>query len=189
MITFYLVCLIIGGGFLGYSLFSGDDGDDAGHNGDMSHDISDHPNDLHHDSTDADSLKYFSFRNFVYFTAFFGLTGSALSFAGMTTIATLVSSIFVGGFSSAVSHKLMSYLKKNESGDVVTLSGYVGCSGVVSVGIRRGGRGKIIVEKQGHTSELIASLAESSNFEMIDPKKRVIILEILDNTAIVVEYE
>ncbi|MAT38323.1 MAG: hypothetical protein CL946_01825, partial [Ectothiorhodospiraceae bacterium] len=46
----------------------------------------------------GDSIKFFSLRTVIFFTAFFGLTGSVLSWMSIAFLPTLLSAVGMGGF-------------------------------------------------------------------------------------------
>lgn len=198
MLTLYFVCLILGGTFLGFSLFSGADSDGGFDHGDVDIHTPDLDTDIqidshvhfdHHTAETVDAVRFLSFRNFVYFTSFFGLTGVIMSFIGTTPIWSFISASAIGSFSGFFGHKLMKYLKNNETGQGITLYGLIGKNAVVSVPVRRGGKGRIIINHNGQTIEMAAEIADSVEKDYFKLREHVIILEIINNTAKIIESD
>lgn len=195
MLLFYLICLIVGGVLLGVSLFGGDSSEISEHSSldDLhidSHSIevtshSEAPN--HSDSIDA--VKFFSLRNITYFFAFFGLTGTLLNFLGSSQIFTFLASIFLGTISATTGYKLLKYLKSTETGDTFSLNELIGKTAVVSLPMNSGSRGKIVVEQNGQTFELPAEISKESLKGNFSARDNVIILEIINNNAIIIESD
>ncbi len=196
MLTFYFIFLIIGGALLGISLLTGTDSDfadDASHfdfDGDNS-DVTIHDSpELYQDGSvndSADAIKLFSFRNLVYFAAFFGLTGTILTLMHSSTIISLISSLSLGAFSFIFGHKLMKYLKATETGQGINLKSLVGKQGFVSLPMKRGTFGKIILEQGGQTIELKAEIADVAESDSFKSHENVIIISINNNIAQIID--
>ena len=82
METIYLICLIFGGFFLAVSIFAGTEADaDFALESDV--EIGDAATETETETPEGEGLvsaiQYFSFRNIVFFTAFFGLAGLILT--------------------------------------------------------------------------------------------------------------
>jgi len=201
MLIFYLLALIIGGGLLIFSLFAGNSTDE------FSTDV----NSIHTDTIDSDSLdsgihlnhhtespskssgidavKLLSFRNAVYFLSFLGLTGSILSFLSSSEIVTVLSSIVMGFSSTIIGHNLMKYLVKTQTGEGLNIHQLIGKTAKVTIPVKIGGRGKILVYYSDQTIELNAEVSTSSNKKSFTVKDNVIIAEISNNTAYIVESD
>jgi membrane protein implicated in regulation of membrane protease activity len=131
----------------------------------------------------AAAFQFFSFRNMVYLTTFFGLTGSALTWLGTGTLVTLLSSIGMGGFAMTVGHKFMRYLKDTESGQSLHEHDLVGHVGVVTLPPTKQRKGKIRVTIGGQTLELLAIVQEDSVREEFRFGEHALILEFEKNIA------
>ncbi|MDX9760340.1 MAG: hypothetical protein RBU27_14370 [Bacteroidota bacterium] len=118
---------------------------------------------VEHTSGDAapsahSAFEYLSFRNFVYTTTFFGLTGSALTWMSTPVAPTLASAIGMGLFAGYVGHRFMKYLRASESGEAMHVSSLLGHQASVIIPPTKDGKGKIRVTAAGHRVELIALL-------------------------------
>ncbi len=207
MFTLYLACLIFGGILLGASLISfGDthsDVSDSGDGFDASHDTDlDHGTDLHHDTEITgtnhhhdievtksglmkEAAQFFSFRNIVFFTAFFGLTGTVFTVLDINSIITFISSMALGAFSFVFGFGLMKYLRNSESGEEIRLSELIGKTGVVEIGISKSRKGKVIVSSGSYSREFIAMLSEASKCDVIHRNNKIIVIDISDNILVV----
>ncbi|GAB1370865.1 hypothetical protein MASR1M45_09270 [Candidatus Kapaibacterium sp.] len=206
MFTIYLACLIFGGILLSASLFSfGDshsdiDNTDTGH---LDHnnlpDTDTHIDKSFHQSSLTKELsklgvaheaaQFFSFRNFTYFTAFFGLTGTMLSLIGFGTISTFLSSLGLGSFSFVFGYFLMKYLKDNESGKEVEYKDLIGKTGKVSLDISKAKHGKVILNAGNQVREYSALLNEFSENETLKKNDSIIVLDIMNDHLIIDKSE
>lgn len=225
MLTLYIVCLILGGALLAFSLLAGGDGDhgadhsiDAHHDFDGAHHFDadahgevhlhageggDHV-DLHADheiaahddaqiqvehSDPAEFVKFFSFRNMIYFLAFFGLTGVAMELLDTAASFAFVSSILMGGFAWVFGYRFMKYLKSSESGQSVNVFNLRGKTAKVSLRIGRKKQGKIIVATGDNTLEMFAKISDASDYEEFKSGEDVLIIEVKNNLAYVVKAD
>ncbi|MCZ7555158.1 MAG: hypothetical protein M5R41_01980 [Bacteroidia bacterium] len=131
----------------------------------------------------AAAFQFFSFRNIVYLTTFFGLTGSALTWLGTGTLLTFLSSIGMGGFAMMIGHKFMRYLKDTESGQSLHERDLVGHVGVITLPPTKERKGKIRVTIGGQTLELLAIIHADSTREEFRYAEQVLILEFEHNIA------
>ncbi len=199
----YLVSLIVGGGLLGFSLLSGGDGhshfDSDTHSdfdshqslelhSDSSIEHVDHLHDIQHTNS-ADTVKFISIRNAIYFLAFFGLTGTVFDALSFDTIFTLPSAIGMGAFASYFGYKLMKYLKFSETGEATNLKLLEGKSAVITLPIHGSGKGKIQIDCKGQTEEMPAKIADASGRTNFNIRDKVLIQEVKDNVAYVIECE
>ncbi len=204
MFELYLFCLILGGGLLGFSLFAGGDQSTDVHGHLDLHTETGHSLDIHSDSSlshidvqhteiskndTADSVKLVSFRNIVYFTAFFGLTGTVLSYLSFIPFITFLSSIAMGGFAGWFGYKLMKYLAESESGQSLDLSELIGKQAIVTININKNGRGKVQTQCKGQSIELSAVIDESTDIEQFKMREKVLITDIKSNTAYIVSAD
>jgi hypothetical protein len=211
MFTLYLACLIFGGILLGASLFSmGDSHADAGNsdglgdagNGIADSDISDIHTELiqtgHDVSTESehylqisktshakDVSQFLSFRNIIFFTSFFGLTGTLFTFFEVGEILTLISSLTIGGLSWFTGFAFMKYLKNTESGEELKMTELIGKSGVIEIPITKDKKGKIIVNVGSYSREYPAMLSEASKLEKIDRSQKVLVIDVSDGNLII----
>lgn len=191
MMTLYLACLILGGIFIIVSLFFDMDGDadvdlDTDVDFDMDADIGGDA-DMPAGEGAAAAIKFLSFRNFVMFTAFFGLTGTALTWLGGPFIINLLAAIVMGVFTATLMHRVMAHLMKNEVGQTTNLEDLIGSSAKVTIDVSRDHRGKISVNANGRTLQLLAQVAEEASRDEFKSGESVIILKIRDGAAFVVE--
>jgi len=212
MLTLYLACLICGGVLLAISMFTGGDGGaDVEHGLDVHVDTSldapasgelvELPNagdqvafgdhgantvgDVAHGGALSAAFEFFSFRNIVYLTTFFGLTGSVLTLLNTPAIVTTISALGMGSFAMWVGHKFMKYLKSSESGQALHVRDLIGHVAVVSLPPTRSGRGKIRVRAGDRFVELLALVHPDSRHEQLPYGARVFVLDIERNTAFV----
>lgn len=191
MMTLYLACLIIGGIFIVVSLFFDTD---SGADGDIDLDAdldldADTGVDAIQGEGAAAAIKFLSFRNFVMFTAFFGLTGTVLTWLGGPFLVNLLAAIALGLFTATLMHKAMAHLVKNEVGQTTNLEDLIGSSAKVTIDLSRNHRGKISVYAYGRTLQILARVAEEAARDEFKSGETVIILRIQEGTAFVVEEE
>lgn len=203
MFEIYLFCLIVGGGLLGFSIFAGGGDADVGADADIHADIHSLDTDagteishvdLQHEDLPvhadaASGVKFLSIRNGVYFCTFFGLTGTVLQLLDFGFVSTFIPAVGVGGFSAYFGYRLMKYLKGSETGEAVNLNDVSGFTAKVSLPIVRGRRGKIYFEIKGQTAEIAAEIADASEKQKFNLHDEVLVVEIKDGVAKVVEVE
>lgn len=131
------------------------------------------------------AFEYFSFRNFVYTTTFFGLTGSVLTWLAMPGAVIFGSSIGMGIFAGYVGHRFMRYLRASESGQALHVATLIGHPATVSLPPSKQGKGKVRVENAGQIIEMLALLHEDSEAESLAPGERVFIVAIDKDVAYV----
>jgi membrane protein implicated in regulation of membrane protease activity len=188
METVYLICLIFGGFFLAVSIFAGTETDadfalTAGADIDVDLD-----GDVSGEGVTS-TIQYFSFRNIIFFVAFFGLTGLILSKLGTPSIATFVVASSLGLFSAGLGHKVMAYLKQSEAGGSVNMRDLEGVAAKVTVDVTKSRRGKITVSSKDRIFQLLAQVAEEASRDHFKFGDSVTIIKVEDNTAFVAESE
>lgn len=104
------------------------------------------------------AFEYLSFRNFIYSTTFFGMTGSALTLLAMPAALTLGSSVGMGLFAGWVGHRFMRYLRSSESGEGMHVSALLGHQATVVLPPTKERKGKVRVTIAGHRVEMVALL-------------------------------
>ena len=212
MFILYLACLIFGGALLAFSLIAGGgehDTDSAhalGHDSDIGHDhdfltgtdvdhsievTGDHSIEAAgHDTHEAgDAVKFFSFRNLIYFTAFFGLTGTVLTIFEISSLIIFLASVGMGAFSYGIGYKFMKYLKQSESGEVVNIQNIKGKNAKVVMGLSKTDKGKISVTVGDKTIKMLAKASDIAKKDTFGDGEQVLVIEIKNNTAYVVESE
>ncbi len=206
MLYIYLASLVLGGIFLGASIFAGGDHDadlDADvHIGcDVDHDVdfhADHDLDLNVDADiDADAdvatdgvdfsdfwLPLVSVRFWVFFLTFFGLTGTLLNLLGLAgKWATIGASSGVGltcGFAAAT---IIQRLKRSELGLVPGSEAYKGVEGRVLLPISAESRGMVRITVDGRMVDLRAKALEG---EALARGAKVLLVDYAENEASVV---
>ncbi len=202
MLTLFLVCLIIGGGLLAFSLLSSTHDDTTiDHSGELqiNHDLdfnvdastgehfsSEHISHIDtHNLETIETVKFLSLRNFIYFLTFFGLTGTLMTLFDINSIISFISSFGIGILSYIFGYKLMKYFKSSESGEIVNIYNLIGRTGKVEIDIVGGNKGKILVNVGGRLIELIAMTSETNRDESLKSGEEVLITDIQQNIAIV----
>jgi membrane protein implicated in regulation of membrane protease activity len=214
MFFLYLACLIFGGALLLVSLLGGGDHEShtdfhhslgsGGHSdaytaldtdtGDSielqtGHGSTGNITDVHSHSDAADAVKFISFRNIVYFLAFFGLTGTVMDFFPMPGFLTFLSSIGIGGIASEAGYQFMKYLKQSESGETINISDLKGRKAKVLVGMSKSRKGTIQVELGSSTLKLIARVSDVSEEDAFKPGDEVLIIDSSNNLLYVVSND
>lgn len=185
MLTLYYVALGIGGTLLLATLVMGGDNDhDVDHDVDFDADVDmdvdvdadadvDHDIDHHvgvHDGVGADAilgwLPLTSVRFWMFFLAFFGVTGTVMTLAKMMS-----STGAIAGISSAVGYisgmgivLTMRSLKKNQADSAVKSEDYIGETATVLVPVGKDNPGKVRVELRGRHIDLLAVTEEDKPF-------------------------
>jgi membrane protein implicated in regulation of membrane protease activity len=166
MLTAYLSTLFIGGALLMLSIFAGGDHEmdhgtefDSDFDGDIDADFdADVDMDAHSGGLDFHGfdawLPIGSLRFWTFFSAFFGLVGTSLTFAGsLGSTLTLAPSIGVGYVSGVVATRLLKKLTKESVGKVVNARDLVGTIGQLMLPVAPGVQGKVRMNVGGRTVE------------------------------------
>ncbi len=218
MVALYVFSLILGGGFLALSVFGdlfgghgdvdfggdvggldGDLGLDAGHldvdGGSL--DLGGGHVDVNtvHTELQADSAhlasKVFSIRTLFYSLFGFGSVGTLLTFVWSgNPFLTGAFAVASGVASGSLINVAFSYVKRTESGTLQSEATYSGLRGKVTLPLRFGVPGKIVVERGGRRLELRA-LPHASAAEQGDPAtwKAVMVVEMEHGVAKVAPVE
>jgi hypothetical protein len=177
MLTIYLVCLMFGGVLLAVSIL-------AGAYGEVDHAMdadADHGFDLHatdHGEGLAAAIKFLSFRNIVFFLAFFGLTGTVLTWIKIPALMTPFVAVGMGWFAAAFGQKVMTYLKKTESGAEINLQDLEGLKARVVVNVSKSQRGKISVIANDRWLQLLAVVADEESKDEFKFGENVTIIKV-----------
>lgn len=114
-----------------------------------------------HAHLDADAghvaAKIFSIRTLFYSLFGFGAVGTFLTFVwGTAPFTTAAFAVISGLAAGAVINSAFGYVKRSESGMLETESTYAGLPGRITLPLRLGGGGKVVVERGGRRIELRA---------------------------------
>ena len=184
MFSVYLICLILGGIFIGVSTFAGAETDvDVGIDADVDID-----GDAVFDAEGGEGVvaaaRFLSIRNFIFVTAFFGLTGTLFTIIGIPSTLTLAAAIAMGLVAGLTMHKLMAYLRSSEVGEESgSLSDLEGSPAKVFLDVSKNQRGKISVRKGDRWVTLIATVHEEAAHERYVAGETVTIVSMNDGTA------
>ena len=126
-------------------------------------------------------LSFLSVRKVFFFLCFFGLMG--LGRLVMGTVATLVTSVAVGGVCAWLGDFALRALSGSNPSSAAEPRDYVGLEAVVTVPIAEGARGKISCVVKGRTTELLARLPEGA--AAAPEGARMLVLEMEDGEALV----
>lgn len=171
MFALYLFALVVGGGLLAFSFFGDADGDS-------------------HDTNGHSAVQWLSLRTLTYFMFVFGGVGAILSrtwpaaTAPLVLLLAAVAGVGVGMTVSAA----FAYLRRTDSGDRESDDTFVGLTGTVSLPIRAGGMGKVMVQRGDRSIELIAR-AIKTDADDSALWKNVIVVEMERGTALVTPLE
>jgi hypothetical protein len=202
MLYIYLASLVLGGIFLGASIFAGGD-HDAELDADVDVDVdADHDLDIDVDA-DADAdidagadvategvdfadfwLPFLSVRFWVFFLTFFGLTGTLLNLLGLAgKFTTMGAAGGVGvtcGFAAA---SIIQRLKRSELGRVPGTEAYKGVEGKILLPISAESRGMVRISVDGRLVDLRAKADEGVTLER---GEKVLLIDYAENEAHVV---
>ena len=142
-----------------------------------------------HDGALAAAFQFFSFRNIVYLTTFFGLTGSVLTWLGTAAGITLVTAGGMGAFAMMIGHKFMSYLKSSETGQGLHERDFVGHVGRITLSPTKARKGKIRLSVGGQMVELVSIIHPDSTREDFRYGEHALVLDIERNVALLDEAD
>lgn len=197
MLTLYLIALVIGGTLIGISLiFGGDHDTDASADVDASVDVdadasadADAGADVEHDGFSLDAaalwIPFASVRFWIFFAAFFGLSGTLL-----TTIADVGSQLVVAPLSVGTGYlcgvaaaAAVKWLVRNEADSAVRASDMVGARGTVLLPVSKGETGKVRLELKGQVLDALATTEDDARYDI---GASVMVYETQDDGQIVV---
>lgn len=209
MIALYIFSLVLGGGFLGLSLFGdlfGGHGDvdfgghvagldtdmhteldaqlDAGHSLDATGDVE-------HAGLSHAAAKIFSIRTITYSLFGFGAVGTGLTLvrAGDAPGTTALLAVGTGLASGTLINALFSWVRRGDSGALREEEGFAGRLGRVTLPIEGSG-GKIVVEVAGREVELVARPhASAAGSDDASRWRRVLVVEMVRGVALVAPAE
>ncbi len=199
MFEIYLAFLVFGGLLLAGSLIFGSEShtDADVHSGVDLHISDTHPvagetHSIEHYAEGkgvVEAIKFVSFRNFIYFSTFFGLTGTLLTLFEIALFLSLPLSILVGGISGYAGYRFMKYLKSSESGEIISMTDLVGRIAEVTLNVFNDKPGKVKIEFGGKFEEFIAILSEESQKNEYLKGEKVLVIDIANNKLIVTDFE
>ena len=137
----------------------------------------------------VESVKFLSFRNFVFFTTFFGMTGTALDLMAVHFLVTALCAIGMGFFAANIGYRLMRYLKATESGSALHQEDLRGRLATVTIDISASARGKIKLESAGQVHQFVAQAAEEATRKEFHAGERVIVFRFQQGVAHVIESD
>jgi hypothetical protein len=172
MTGLYWFAFVVGGGMFLFSLFG-----DAEHG-------HDHDGDLGHH--DVQGFKILSLRNATYFLFAFGVSGVLLTWmwgGGRGLLTALVASM-LGVIGGAISALTFGWLRKSESGELLTDANWIGATGQVTIPLSTDGTGKVLVSRGHRELELLARPFDS---DARDPDRwtTVMVVEMKQGVALV----
>ena len=209
MLGIYIFAAILGGGLLLFSVLAGAEHDadahasglDSGHDfdHDLGHDIGhDVDHDLSHDADVGHAhlgagelvLGLFKPRNFTFFMAGFGLTGTLLTLlTPWSAGASLFPALGMGFASMVATHGVFTWLRHSDTAaDVVSDADMEGCIGRVVLPLAPGERGRIACKVGGREIYLTAMLDENL-LETLPPGREVVVLRVSETVARVMPFE
>ncbi|MCC6750404.1 MAG: AbrB/MazE/SpoVT family DNA-binding domain-containing protein [Deltaproteobacteria bacterium] len=190
----YVASLVAGGILLAASLFLGKDTDHGGgaEHGDVGHgevghgDGPGHALELHGDGHDLGAfwLPFLSFRFWVFFLCFFGLSGTLLSLlSDLPRWLALLSAIGTGGGVGFAGAWTIERLKRTEVGRVPGEQDFKGLEGAVLLPLPEEGTGKVRLSVRGQHVDLPARSADRL---ALPPGSRVLVIDYKDHALEVV---
>lgn len=188
MLTLYLMCLLLGGLLIGLSIFGGGDSDvDVDVAADADVDVDGGDMDAEGGEGVAAAASFLSVRNLVFFTAFFGLTGTLLSLLQANPAATLATAGGLGVVAAWFIHRLMGYLRGSQSGALPSVSALAGAEARVVVGVTPTRPGKVDVVVGDRTYQFLARIHEGAAVDHVDAGDTVVVVRIQDGIALVAD--
>ena len=197
MLTVYVACLIFGGTLLAVTLSSGGDAHagadvdtvdahgDVGADGDLDHDAEGR---LHGAASHADPRlvllsQVLSVRNLIFFTAFFGAAGTALTLLRVPAWWAAPSSALMGSTAAVSISRVLAYLHRTESGRVDNEKDFEGLPARVLVDVGVAETGKISVATDERSLQLLARVAQESSRPRFAAGEAVLIVRVEDGIA------
>ena len=179
MLTAYIFCLAVGGGFLALSFF----GDFLEADVDIDADVDGGLDALSHG---GDIAQLFSIRAAIYAMFGFGAAGSLLYgiWGGGQPVLTAALAGGTGVASGALISSVFGYLKRTESGALRAEQSFVGLTGEVSLEIAPGSRGSVSVRRGDRRVRIRARVADTyQGAEALASGQPVVVVEMADGIA------
>jgi hypothetical protein len=182
MLGLYVFAAVLGGGLLLLSQLTGHDGDGgAGHHGDVSDFGAHGPAEL--------LFGFFRPRNFIFFLAAFGITGTLLTVTGSGSPVVLGLSVLMGVLAMGLTHGVFTWLRRSDSAaDTLADADLEGGVGRVVLPVRPGERGRIACVVGDQEMHVIARLTEGAQ-EALETGREVVVIRMIDGEAEVAALE
>lgn len=187
LIYLYLFAFGLGGVLLLGSIFVGDkDTGDGGGDGDAPSQAEhfDHGVGEDHGALAGLFTAFFSLRFWMFFLAFFGLTGLVLDGLDLveSPTAALIAAIGMGLFTGQGTVAVFRKLSHSETSTAASSVDYIGRSGRVLVGFAPGDLGKVRLTLKGTTVDVLATTEEERGFAS---GEEALVIAMNDTTAVV----
>ncbi len=183
MLTIYLFCLAVGGGFLAFSLLGGVlDGAEG-----LEADLEAAP-DVGEIGGPSGWAQVFSLRSLVYGLFGFGATGSLLHLLGVAGVRpglTLGVAAATGTGLGALVSAVFGYMRRTEAGTLQAERSFIGLLGEVTLEIGSGSPGTALVRRAGRRVRIRARMEEDSEAAPLRVGQPVVVLDMKDGTATV----
>ena len=188
-IYLYLFAFGLGGVLLLGSIVLGDKDTDAAGQGDAGDADSqaqhfDHGVGEAHGALAGLFTAFLSLRFWMFFLAFFGLTGLVLDGLDLVDgpLVALVAAVFMGLVTGQATVAVFRRLAHSETSTAATASDYIGRTGRVLVGFGPGALGKVRLVLKGTTVDVLATTDDERPFQ---PDDEALIITMNDTTAVV----
>jgi len=130
-------------------------------------------------------LSFLSFRALAFFAAFFGLAGLLLTWVDASSVLTFVLAIGIGVFAFWLNGVLLRYLRQSSSDSSIRDADVAGSPAVITIPIRPGHRGQVVVQARGQRLTYTAAPFANDDDATYGVGANVVIVEIEDGTAMV----
>ncbi|HVH40554.1 MAG TPA: hypothetical protein VM764_11040 [Gemmatimonadaceae bacterium] len=174
LFSLYAALAVFGLLFVGWGLFAGDFGADGGDGSDF--------DDSHHGGLWA----LFSIRTLAFAALAFGATGLLGRLSGWSTITTLAMSSALGAGTWLGVGALFTYLRRTQSGSLLSDSSWIGSEAVLVLPFGRDGLGRISLTAGGQVTELFARRAPAYEEYPSEAFARCQIDQLEDGLALVI---
>lgn len=185
MLALYVTCLIFGGVLVALAIFTGDLGVDTDFDLDALAEVNGNLEAAGEGIGAA--ARFLSFRDLVFFAAFFGLAGTLFTALDVGSLATLTTSVGIGVAAAVSVHHLMGYLKDSESGELASLNDLEGALAEVVIDIGELRAGKIAIKAGDRTHQLIARRHEEAKSKRFRTRDTVVVVRVENGMAYVAE--
>jgi hypothetical protein len=196
MLTLYLFCLAIGGGFVILSAFAGFDGIDFDSNFDIDVELSEPKKDAETLTTrtsrkspkPAFHLPFFSFRFWTFGSCFFGLTGFLLTKLNPLLPPAVIFAISLGigvSFGTTIVG-ILGRLRRQQANSLILSEDMIGLWGTVEIPFDQNCKGKVRLYLKESMVDVVAITEDSHSFEKGD---KVFVIGRSHNKVLVISEE
>jgi membrane protein implicated in regulation of membrane protease activity len=126
-----------------------------------------------------------SFRTIVFFTAFFGASGTVLTLLDAGPTLTLVSAVLIGLFAGGLVSVLFGLLRSSEANSHLSDRALVGRPATVVLPVVDGRPGRVRIDLEGQPQYLVARAVDDGTEQQYDVGTSVVVVEIENGTAMV----